>query len=329
LCNLYVPTLRSRTAGKGLAAHLQVPLPYLLYRAQTRYEEDLRGLQDIRGVLSPPNAQGTPPKSGDDLVLPGEKPTLKISTRTASTGAPLSASTRQTTPLAVRARLNSLGNSSRSQKVTSSSTITLQGPRKPYAPLRRTSPSPSSSSNSEDEAAAKEEENERLVEEQDALAKKLSVLQKMMTSDALGLVSPSTSSTPRRREMERGRFRLASSMSIPMSRHRDDHHSSRSQSVSSTSSPQNSIPSVPSPSDSQRNSPISRHLSHSKSSSPPAVSPRSARGRSHLRYGPLISPAAAASEQGSEVGSTHGTSSASSFSDLSGEPFLAHLGTGF
>ncbi|KAI0787115.1 hypothetical protein BC629DRAFT_492842 [Irpex lacteus] len=36
------------TDWKGLASHLQVPLPYLLYRAQARYEEDLRGLQGFR-----------------------------------------------------------------------------------------------------------------------------------------------------------------------------------------------------------------------------------------------------------------------------------------
>ncbi|KAH7887471.1 hypothetical protein F5I97DRAFT_1925920 [Phlebopus sp. FC_14] len=127
------------TDWKGLAAHLQVPLPYLLYRAQARYEEDLRGLQDIRGVLS--GGGGTTPSSAPaTIVAPG----LTTSPRSIDTPLPplssqqphrnasshglaiqipsttnklhgtslsarrLSASGRLATPLGVRARLNSL-----------------------------------------------------------------------------------------------------------------------------------------------------------------------------------------------------------------------------
>jgi len=87
--------------------------------------------------------------------------------------------------------------------------------------------------------------------------------------------------------------------------------SSRSQSVSSTSSPQGSMSSsMPSPPP-ESQSPVSRHISSSKSSSPAAVSPRSARGQSNMRYTPMVGMANA-----SDQGSNHG-SSASSFSDIS------------
>jgi len=300
------------TDWKGLAAHLGVPLPYLLYRAQTRYEDDLRGLQDItgRGALSP---SATTKPSEDFPFLP-EKPTMvhRTSSRMGSSARRLSAS-RLSSPLQVRARLSSLGHHSpsRPKKASSSSTLTLRSPAKKNIPhLQPTSPSSSEATDSEDEEAAKEEEADRKVEEQEALDKKLQNLQKLITGDALGLISSPRSKgkgKERAKETDRGR-----TSPRPMQRSfRGDELSSRSQSVSSASSPQGSIPSIPSPPpESQPQSPISRHLSPSKSSSPPAVSPRSVRGQSHLRYAPMVGRTV------SEQGSNHG-SSASSFSDIS------------
>ena len=127
-----------------------------------------------------------------------------------------------------------------------------------------------------------------------------------------------------------------------------------SASVSSASSPQGSIPSIPSPSISSPSpppvphhasspnehshipsqhqtqaishlhpnsqppslagSPLQRHLSPTKSSSPPAVSVRNARGHAHTHQGFGALGTAVVSEGESNHGS-----SASSFSDLSGE----------
>ena len=213
---------------------------------------------------------------------------------------------RDSTPLGVRARLNSLGNNSpRPKKATSSSTLTVQGHKKSRVAMRPTSESHSSSekTDSDDEDAIREENADRDAEEQDALDRKLQHLQKMMTNDALGLVSVARP-RDKGKSVDRGRI----------GPQRLDTLSSRSasQSVSSVSSPQGSIPDIPSPSvDSQPHSPISRHMS-SKSSSPPAVSPRSALGQSHRRYGRLVDRTM------SEPGSSHG-SEASSFSDISGE----------
>lgn len=227
-----------------------------------------------------------------------------------------SSSRRLSTPLGVRARLNSLGNNSpRPKKATSSSTLTVQGSRKPHVPLRPTSPSSSEGTDSEDEAAMKEEDADRAAEEQEALDRKLQHLQNIMTNDALGLVS-APNSRPKGKAVERGRAGPLSPGSRSMvDSYRRDTLSSRStsNSLSSASSPQGSIPDIPSPpGDSQPHSPIRRHLSTSKSSSPPTVSPRSAIGQPHRRYGPLVDRSM--SEQESSQGSE-----ASSFSDLSGD----------
>jgi hypothetical protein len=302
-------------AGKGLAEHLQVPLPYLLYRAQTRYEEDLRGLLEIREALGP-TAAAHAPKSPEESPTSEKRIGLgKPSTRMTGSSPRLSSSSRLTTPIGVRARLSSLGNNSpRPKKASSSSTLTLQGPTKQYTPVMRpTSPSSSEDeTDSEDEAATKEEEADRKLEEQEALDRKLKNLQKLMTNDSLGLVS-SSRNKEKIGPADRGRLGGPFSKPSPAMPVRVEPSSrSTSQSVSSASSPQGSIPSIPSPPpSSQPQSPISRHMSPSKSSSPPAVSPRSAHGQSHLRYGPLVDRST------SEQGSNHG-SEASSFSDISG-----------
>ncbi|KAF8914367.1 hypothetical protein CPB84DRAFT_1742141 [Gymnopilus junonius] len=288
---------------KGLAAHLEVPLPYLLYRVNARFQEEIRGLRDIQGALSPSNVQPPPQKTYD---FPAGDKAPSIATR--MVGSSRLSTSRLLTPLGVRARLSSLGNNApRPKKATSSSTLTLQGPKKPYSVLRPATP-PTSESDSEDEEAIKEEEAERNAEEEEALTRKLADLQKMMTVDALGLVTG-----VRQRDKGKGRDRGRSTPISPRSAgsSRMDTLSSRSasQSISSASSPQGSIPDIPSASsDSQSQSPLGRNLSH-KSSSPPALSPRSALGHVQRRYGPLV-------DRTGDLGSNHG-SEASSFSDLS------------
>ncbi|KAG6856038.1 hypothetical protein H0H87_008142 [Tephrocybe sp. NHM501043] len=293
---------------KGLAAHLQVPLPYLLYRVNARFQEDIRGLKDIQGALSPSGSQ-PPPK-------PFEVGSTEKSPISARSGNRLLDSSRfnrsgqlPATSLGVRARLNSLGkNSPKPRKAMSSSTLTLHAQMRTHTPgLRPTTPSSSEGTDSEEEAARKEEDADRDAEEQEALDRKLQQLQEMMTNDTIGLVSSS-----RPRNKGKGHDRGRSGQGSMVGSVRQDglsSSSSVSHSVSSTSSPPGSIPDIPSPpSESQPpRSTFQRHLSASKSSSPPALSPRSALGQ---RYRPLMDRAA------SEHSSSHG-SEASSFSDLS------------
>jgi hypothetical protein len=309
-----LPKLTASCSGKGLAAHLEVPLPYLLYRVNARFQEEIRGLKDISGALSPTVA------GKDDQSPQIERPS--VAGRIMGGSSRLALSNALPSPIGVRARLNSLGsNSVRHKKGTSSSTITVQAAKHQHPPPtllpRPTTPSSSEedSTDSEDEEALKEEELDRKAEEQEALDRKLQELQQMMTNDTLGLVT-----SRERKGSERGRRWPPTSSSVPSLavggyRHRDDtslsiRSNSTSQSVSSASSPQGSIPDIPSPSayggGSQPHSPMGRHMSPSKSSSPPSVSSGVATGK---RYAPL-----SLSDQGSNQGSE-----TSSFSDISGK----------
>ncbi|OCB87514.1 hypothetical protein A7U60_g5419 [Sanghuangporus baumii] len=307
------------TDWQGLAAHLAVPLPYLLFRAQTRYEEDLKGIQHLKGHFTPvPGPSSARPVEEDGKALNRPELVKRLSINTGGS-AKLSSSGRLNTPLGIRARLNSLGfdSGSRHSKGTSSSVLTLQVGRNVPPPVKTLTSSPSpldSNSESEDEAA-KAEEEERRAEEQEALDKKLKQLQTMMTNNTLGLVRDARPKT-RGKEPQRGRDIRSPTSPSPLRRQTFPGAGRRDLSSSdfnsNTSSPQGSIPSIPSPSESQTQSPVARNFAHVKSSSPPAISSNLARGHSHMPYRPM----AVGIAQQSDKSSTHG-SSASSFDDIS------------
>ena len=288
-----------------MASHLQVPLPYLLYRVNARFQEEIRGLKDIQGATSPTILQ-----SANNHHFPmGDKPATVAGRMVGSSGL---SSSSLSSPLGVRARLSSLGNNSpRPKKATSSSTLTLHAPKRSMAALRPTSPSSSAGeTDSEDEQAIKEEEADRTAEEEAALSRKLAGLQKTMTNEALGLVSGTRPKNSRNKTTDRGRSAPLSPRSTGSSRMDTLSSRSASHSISSTGSPQGSIGEIPSPPpESQCNSPIRKALS-SKSPSPAAVSSRNALAHPPRRYGPLI-------DRTADFGSSHG-SETSSFSDLSG-----------
>ncbi|KAF9006716.1 hypothetical protein BDQ17DRAFT_1352257 [Cyathus striatus] len=287
---------------KGLAAHLEVPLPYILYRVHARFQDELRGLQDIQGALNPSTGQLPTAKSPDESS--NNRPTVITGHSASTLTSRLSLSSRLSTPVNVRARLNSLNyNSPRPKKETSSSTLTVQGARKQYIPLQPTSQSSSEEESDTEEEADKEEEAERNAQEQEALDRKLQQLQEMMTNEALGLVS---SSRPKGKGKVHDRLGMSSPRSMTGS-YRRDGYSSQSL-ISSAGSPQGSIPEIPSSSPgSQPHSSPRRHISPIKSSSsPPTVSPRSTLSHAHTQSG-----------HGSET---------SSFSDLS-DASLSSLGS--
>lgn len=300
---------RSRATDNGgtdwpaLAAHLQVPLPYLLYRAQTRYEEDLRGLQGIKVALSPTNPDPSAASPSPDHLTARPTPVSRLSGQITST--------RLTTPLGLRARLNSLTPAPLevSPLVSSSSILTLQD-RPPPRPLKRPAlRSHSSSAGSDDDSDAEldaSERAERQLEEQEALDQKLRNLQTMITGDKLGLVRSSRPRQRTERPSKDPQRALSNYTSLDSS----------SPSTSSVGSPQGSIPSIPSPPPERQQiqQPAGRPTVASKSSSPPAISPRHAHPQG---FGRLIGIAQRNSEKDSNNGS-----SASSFSDLSGPSLL-------
>ena len=301
----------------GLAAHLEVPLPYLLYRVNARFQEEIRGLKDIQGTLSPTTTQLPFPIAGDS------KPPPSFATRMIPNENRMSTSRQANgTPLGIRARLNSLSNNfaHRHKKVsTSSSTMTLQDMKRPLAPpMRPTSPSSSSDdTDSSDEEASKEEEEERIAEEEEALSRKLAELQKMMTNESIGLVS-GTLRQKAAKMRDRGRTAPTSPLSKVTSL--QDSHSnysasasrSASQSVSSASSPQASILDIPG----ERNVNVAgQNLSMPRNpGSSPALAGRNTQShQTQRRFGPLVDRMSDLSSHGSE---------ASSFSDLSGKTIL-------
>ncbi|KAG0703886.1 hypothetical protein DFH29DRAFT_914558, partial [Suillus ampliporus] len=239
------------TDWKGLAEHLEVPLPYLLYRAQARYEDDLRGLQGFHAG----HQQNMPATKSTEVtpVLPDRPLSIKIPAARIQLPQqrPQTLLLRLSTPLGVR--------------------------------------------DSEDEQAAKEEEADRAAEEEAALSRKLENLQRMMTSEG------------KARDVIRGRAPVPISRAV---REGEDIIDVKERNRDHSAS--GSIPSIPSPPP-ESQSPMARHISTSKSSSPPTVSTRNARGQSNMRYTALAGL--------SEQESSHG-SSASSFSDISGVFFF-------
>ncbi|KAI0650945.1 hypothetical protein C8Q79DRAFT_945859 [Trametes meyenii] len=293
------------TDWKGLASHLQVPLPYLLYRAQVRYEEDLRGLQGLGGLsIRSPVVPFPSAPSPSRTNAPGEYfPRLPDPTRPAlphrdSVHARMGSSSSATNglgstsgtvpgtstlrPMGVRARLSSLKSvrahnqlrspisadprqsplsgaafpSRPTKKISSSSTLTLQGPKKVRSPLQPLSPASSraGSSSEGDGADLSESDDEEEVqkdeaEREEALTRKLQDLTRLMTKDSLGLVADPSS---RVNGKQRGRARPLSGASTSgaslssLSPSGSRSHENQSLSSASVDSPHGSIPSIPS-----------------------------------------------------------------------------------
>lgn len=167
-------------------------------------------------------------------------------------------------------------------------------------PPRALSPTSSHSSESSDEID-KAEEEERRQEEEDAVGRRLKELEKMMSSDTLGFARP-----PR---LKPGAVPSAMSQRSPL---RESIQPGDSTGNSGATSPQGSIPSIPSPPPDSQSQSSSQAMSSTQAAlpanaplrPPPRLNPQPHRGVSIVRAHP------------SQIGSGHG-SSASSFSDLS------------
>ena len=342
--------------GKGLANHLEVPLPYLLYRAQARYEEDLRGLQGIQtsnsAVTSPTNQAGPsygvpvatqsqalpsastehfPGNGNADRPGPGTRESLKFAGGVASTAR----------PLAIRTRLNSLTARSLSSplRATASSVATLQGNRQQYrlpshhpltpASSRITHASSDEDNSDEDEEQRKADEEEKRAEEQAALERKLKDLTLRLTKEQLGLVSSPTKDKGKRRDTgDRGRIRPLSmsstSASLQQQMHMSRRHSlsqtpSRHSLSSTTGSPQGSIPSIPSPPPESRSQPQSPSPMRHFSPAGKSTSPPAVAYNNALatHHQTMVRTTRTSGRIRSDIGSEIG-STASSFSDFSG-----------
>lgn len=306
------PRLASHeSAGPALSDHLKVPLPFLLYRAQVRYEEDLRVLQGNLGAstaIIPPRPRIDTKVTERAVTAPSSRVT-PVSLKPPSIP-PLS---RQTTPIAtprnrLATQLRSPHGLQESQLLLrhspiSASTATLQSRPPTTRPvssspltIRRaitppSPPSPSASSEEGDEDAAKKEDNREEVDRQ------LKTLEKMMSSQLLGFARPKI-------DPSKARERLNSSMIKA---------SQRTESPKDKTTPTSSIPSIPSP---PPESPGTNVSSPSSARAPTAL--LGTRPAPHVVRNKLLGKTAAAAAN--ERRSNHG-SSTSSFSDLSGMVF--------
>ncbi len=280
-----------------------------MYRAQVRYEEDLRGLQaamaePIVQPIAQPLTIPSPRRQEDkgSNITPPNLSSVGIRTSTASTP-------RQATPIGVRNRFNShlrsppaLHSSHRSTSGNvSASTVTLT--HRPAAAMPGHSPThlrpmspPESRSPSETEDEGEQQDEP---DDPEAIRKRLKDLERMMTSNVLGFARPKpTMKAP------------DPSSSVIRTSPRND-----TTSGGETTSAQSSIPSIPSPPESQLQPPqhTPMHNSHGSSqtgrrpqqSRSPPQSPPQQVVRNKMVGKPL------------PKGSNHG-SSTSSFSDISG-----------
>ena len=278
-----------------MSAHLQVPLPYLLYRAQVRYEEDLRGLQ----ALNTSNSLASRPlETGRQDEQPSSAP---LPPRDASR---LAYSIRRRTPIGAQHHPSPQPNLTnrllKRQGSTSSMTLSQRrGVITSEHPHRASSPISSHSSESSDEADRAEEEDRR--EEQEAVGRRLKELEKMMNSDTLGFARP-----------QRLKPSVGPSTVGQRSPLRESIQPGDSTSDSGVTSPPGSIPSIPSPPPGSQSQSSSQATSPTQAAlpinplllTPSRLNPQPRRGVGVSRARP------------SQRGSNHG-SSASSFSDLS------------
>ncbi|CAE6477236.1 unnamed protein product [Rhizoctonia solani] len=174
----------------GLSAQLDVPVPYLIYRAQVKYEQDLKGLQGIR--QAPP---ATSPVDDRPFGSPVQR-----------TRNPLSPTTT-TSPL-VRRMSSSGAIGSRWSRGSNASTHTIIQPSAPrmarlnpvLTPLRTATGSkpstPSSGRSTPTSTDSEEEKRDAQKEEADQLAEKLKELQKRMGSGYFGFARPNNNKSP-------------------------------------------------------------------------------------------------------------------------------------
>ena len=311
---LFVPGLKTcgdpdliRLKGQGLSERLKVPLPFLMYRAQVRYEEDLRGLQAAMAepIIPQPLAIPPPRQQEDKTSIITPPNASSVGTRTSTASTP-----RQATPIGVKNRFTShlrsqpaLHSSYRSSSGTiSASTVTLT--HRPAAAMSVHSPThlrpmspPDSRSSSETEDEGEQQDDP---DDPEAIRKRLKDLERMMTSNVLGFARPKpTLKAP------------DPSSSVIQTSLRND-----TTSGGETTSAQSSIPSIPSPPESQLQPP-----QHKPQHTPQGAS-QAGRRPQQSRSPPQSPPQQVVrnrmvGKRPLPKGSNHG-SSASSFSDISG-----------
>ncbi|KZT62865.1 hypothetical protein CALCODRAFT_513765 [Calocera cornea HHB12733] len=215
----------------ALADHLEVPLPYLLYRAGKRFEEGLQNLKAVTGSPDPQTAEGSKKER-----RPSNAMLRRLSGQNSTAGAGR-ASPLHLSPKAGTIRLAGSGYQSglhaRAPSSSSIATMTHRGPHptsgRPFSVIQS-----GSSSSSDEEGAAEDEENEQLMEKEEA-ARRIRELERLVNQNTLQFAQPvrsHVSPSPRRTRTVPQKPRSEASSSV----HTDRYEASASVSPSSPAS---------------------------------------------------------------------------------------------
>ena len=274
--------------GQVLSTRLDVPLPYLLHRAQARYEQDLRRLQDIKPVVS----TAAPPRALMEDNRPSLSRRISSNNNHLESGSASTIITKRPPPLGLErpTLLRSAPSSSRNPTTPSATRLatlpSLPASQRLAAPVFQSTSSSSSSSSSESGA---EGEEERTKEQQVDMGRKLKELERLIGSGTLGFARPPNRPTV-----------LPSSPLQPVP-------------------PPPQQPAVVEPPREPRFDREREQPSSSSSSTSPADSPRLAQQQDPL-VTTVVRPRKAAPTRLMSEGSSQ-SSQASSFSDISGQWF--------
>ncbi|KAF9520706.1 hypothetical protein BS47DRAFT_398779 [Hydnum rufescens UP504] len=187
---------------QALATRLDTPLPYLLYKTQARYEQDLRKIHEIKPIVS---TTALPPSSNDP------RPRLpSLSRRTSSRAESSTSVPHSSSPRMVEKPL--LSNLSASRLHTP--LVALRFPQVPRGSSDRIMEAMEATSSSSSESAqSDEDEAERAKLEQESIVKRLKELERLMSTETPGFARPAN--RPAVRNAGRGGHRQLHSYTIP------------------------------------------------------------------------------------------------------------------
>jgi len=167
---------------QGLSTRLECSLPYLLYKTQARYEEDLRRIHEVKPIVS---TATLPRVSNEESRARVPSLTRPLSHTESTTVAHLTGSPRKPERLLPPARLSSHARS----------------PRPPPSHLPRT-PGKYDSQSVSSSSGTEQDDTERRKDEQENLSRKLKELGRMMSNDTLGFARRRNSPTSRRKKVQ-------------------------------------------------------------------------------------------------------------------------------
>ncbi|KAF8335038.1 uncharacterized protein EI90DRAFT_3049256 [Cantharellus anzutake] len=169
--------------GQYLAAHLVVPLPYLLYKTQARYEEDLRKIYEVKPVIPTATIPRVLNEDGKRIPTPSRRTSSRAETIVTVPRSPGNLD-KLVLPTLSTSRIQSAGTAVRSPTTLLKNAMT--GSAIASKPLS------SSSSSSDPESEITGDEGDRQKEEREDVNRRLKELEKLVNTDGFGFAAGSS-----------------------------------------------------------------------------------------------------------------------------------------